>query len=161
MLSAYRQYGQDRYFIGASTVCWNLDIEKPKKLSKFRLKFSKSIRRKNGMVLKACGLIKRPPTGQVGLSAKRSPGLRLLLFWFYFIFIFGWGWGGGSYPGWLGPGGSCIGGEQDSGNDASVVASPRCYPTRCMGLRMFVTNVLQNRPRSDRSRRTARGTLAS
>jgi hypothetical protein len=101
MLSAYRQYGQDRYFIGASTVCWNLDIEKPKKLSKFRLKFSKSIRRKNGMVLKACSLIKRPPTGQVGLSAKRSPGLRLLLFCFYFIFIFGWGWGGDPTPaGW-------------------------------------------------------------
>jgi len=30
-----------------------------------------------------------------------------------------------------------------------------------MGLRMFVTNVLQNRHPPDRSRRTARGTLAS
>jgi hypothetical protein len=30
-----------------------------------------------------------------------------------------------------------------------------------MGLRMFVTNTLQNRPRPDQSRRTARGTLAS
>jgi len=30
-----------------------------------------------------------------------------------------------------------------------------------MGLRMFVTDALQNRLRPDRSRRTARGTLAS
>ena len=96
-------------------LCWNLDIGKPKKLSKFRLKFSKSIRRENGMVLKACSLIKRPPTGQVGLSAKRSPRLRLFLFCFYIYF---WvGVGGGVLPR-LGPGGSCIGGEQDSGNDA-------------------------------------------
>jgi hypothetical protein len=144
---------------GAS-LCWNLDFEKSKKLSKFRLKFCKSIRRQNGMVLKACSLIKRPPTGQVGLSAKRSPGLRLFLFCLYF-FLYSWlGSGGGFYPGWAQKV-HCIGGEQDSGNDASVVASPRCYPTRCMGLRMFVTNTLQNRPRPDRSRRTARGTLAS
>lgn len=82
---------------GAS-LCWNLDFEKPKKLSKFRLKFSKSIRRKNSMVLKACSLIKRPPTGQVGLSAKRSLGLRLFLFCLDFILIFGWGRGGGPTP---------------------------------------------------------------
>src|SRR5580692_9168580 len=86
---------------GAS-LCWNLDFEKSKKLSKFRLKFCKSIRRQNGMVLKACSLIKRPPTGQVGLSAKRSPGLRLFLFCLYF-FLYFWGGGGGGVLPRLGP----------------------------------------------------------
>ena len=70
---------------------------------------------------------------------------------------------GVSNPGWAQgvPLRPCIGGEQRFWKRPSVVASPRCYPTRCMGLRMFVTNALQNRPVPDRSRRTTRGTLAS
>jgi hypothetical protein len=85
--------------------------------------------------------------------------LRLSLFHFFL----GWGGGGVCNPGWAQgvPLQPCIGGEQRFWKRPSVVASPRCYPTRCMGLRMFVTNSLQNRPRLDRSRRTARGTLAS
>ena len=77
-----------------SVTIWSCNRTPPKKPSKFRSKFSKSISRQNDMVLKACSLIKRLPTGQVGLSAKRSPGLRLFLFCLYFYFIFGWGWGG-------------------------------------------------------------------
>ena len=138
---------------GAS-LCWNLAFKKSKKPWRFRLKFFKSTRRKNGMVLKG------HPRGR--LSSQRS-GVPVEALPLPFFFWVGVGGGGVSNPGWAQgvPLRPCIGGEQRFWKRPSVVASPRCYPTRCMGLRMFVTNALQNRPRPDRSRRTARGTLAS
>jgi len=119
-----------------------------------RLEFSKSIGCKNGMVLKGikrhAAWLKDHPRGRLGPQRSKAPVETLPLLFF---------WGGGPTPAkpfailhWRGT---------RFWKRQSMIASPRCYPMRCMGLRMFVTNALQNRPVPDRSRRTTRGTLAS
>src|SRR6266568_3077794 len=123
-----------------------------------RLEFSKSIGCKNGMVLKGikrhAAWLKDHPRGRMH-NHQNTP----LCVTFSLFFLFGGG--GGGCPTLAKPFATLHWRGTRFWKRRSMIASPRCYPMRCMGWRMFVTNALQNRPVPDRSRRTTRGTLAS